>query len=249
MSYHLVTNNKIDLKCIKVRKPYTLDNKLHFDINYQDNSLRGPLYIQSPVGILPYRYNLYDDKYFQMDLQISCPEFHEFMNSINKTILNKIKAWCNIENYKYINGATFRFYNYNCDSINVFDSNAKQVSLNSIVKHDKVHVLFQLEKIIFNKATDKMNIALKILQIKTAADIIGLTKCIIGGKGLGPPPPPPGPPPPPPPPQPIFKLTGVAKPLPESIKKQAEKYKPPSLKEILEAKSKLKKSPQINYDI
>jgi hypothetical protein len=240
----IVTNNKIDLKCIKVRKPYTLDNKLHFDINYQDDSFRGPLYIQSPIGILPYRYNLYSDKYFQVDLQISCFEFHKLMNSINKTILNKVKSWCNINNY--IENTTFRFYNYNCESINVFDSNAKPIPLNTIVKHDKVYVLFQVEKLIYSKETEKINIALKILQIKRVATV--LTKCMIA-MGAPPPPPPPGPPPPPPPPQPIFKLTGVSKALPSSIKKQAEKYKPPSLKEILEAKSKLKKSPQINYDI
>ena len=243
--YHLITDyNTIDLKCIKVQKPYCLDNKLHFDINYV-NTFRGPLYIQSPLGILPYKYNLYDDKYFQIDVQISCEKFQKFIKSISDVIFNKIKKWCKIS--CHINTTTFRFYNYNSDLINIFDSNANISSLNRIVKHDKVYLLFHFEKVVYNKENDKISVALKLLQIKTMTT--PLFKCMIRTEESSKkPPPPPGPPPPPPPPQPVFKLF-ASKALPDVIKRQVEIYKPPSLKEILEAKSKLKKSLQINYDI
>ena len=231
---HVITvDSNIDPKCIKVRKPYTLHNKLHFEITYAAAAAqRVPLVIQSPLCIMPFNYSLYDDKYLQLNLQITSERFVKIIHDIKTIIYHKVKK---IRDFTFEPSSTLRLYNQDYESVGVFDNNAKASTLKNLVKLDKIYVLFQFEKLVLcenNNAT----FMYKLLQIKKDDMSNIKTQCMIGGKA--PPPPPPGPPPPPPP---IFKSPLLFK-VSIPKKQQQSSYKPPSLKEILDAKSKLKKS-------
>ena len=231
---HVITvDSNIDPKCIKVRKPYTLHNKLHFEITYAAAATqRVSLVIQSPLCIMPFNYSLYDDKYLQLNLQITSERFVKIIHDIKTIIYHKVKK---IRDFTFEPSSTLRLYNQDYESVGVFDNNAKASTLKNLVKLDKIYVLFQFEKLVLCE-NNNAAFMYKLLQIKKDDMSNIKTQCMIGGKA--PPPPPPGPPPPPPP---IFKSPLLFK-VSIPKKQQQSSYKPPSLKEILDAKSKLKKS-------
>jgi hypothetical protein len=224
---YVITTENYNLKSIRVQKPYKLNNKLHFEINYTAvYNTRVPLIIQSPTCIMPFNYSLYDDKYLQLHLQITNDDFAKMINDIKTTIYNKVKKY---HEFTSMTCSYLRLYNNDYERVGVFDSNAKTSSLTNLVKLDKLYVLFQVEKLVIDQDNAAV-IMFKLLQVKKNA-IDTKSQCMIGK----PPPPPPGPPPPPPPifKPPIFKAASIAI-------KTKQSFKPPSLKEILDAKSKLK---------
>jgi hypothetical protein len=248
----------IDINKINVKKPYVIENKSYFNIFYEDNLI----FIQTPLCFLPFNYNLYDNRYFQLDLNIIEDDikFIELLNSILQFIYNKVKKKYN--NIKKLDNGSYRIRlkNNNHDTIHAFDINKQLIDLRNISKGDRVKCIFQIEKVIL--INNDASINLKIIQIQKIDKSIDIFKTPILFKG-SPPPPPPLPPPPPP----IFFSKGliinkkdtviISKnktqiPSLEDIlssknKLKKPEIKPPSLEEILSSKNKLKKPDRLNY--
>lgn len=242
MKMHVLTlDHSITPTCVRVQKPYIMGGKSCFELYYSTStsSSKVPLIIQSPICIMPYSYSLYDDKYLQVNVQLIDNRFIKMMEDLKRVIYKKItRGGFDIPTFES-SCTTLRLYNKDYESVGVFDNSGKPLTLKGVVRSDKIYVLFQVEKLVIS--TTSSTLMFKLLQIKKA-DVSLTSQCMIGGGGSKPPPPPP--PGPPPPPPSIFKPIKLDKKIiPLPLKKQ---YKPPSLKEILDAKSKLKNVTKVN---
>ena len=166
---HKIENLALDK--IRVVKPYNFENKYFFNIFYDRNY---PLLIQTPICILPYRYMLYDNKYFQIDMFFDIVEFKNLIEVILKHINNKIKkkykTILNDKNYidtvmKMPNNMfKLRAKNTNVDSINVYNYNRNRIDIRNIERNDQIKALIQIEKFLIDK--DSYSFLFKIIQIK-----------------------------------------------------------------------------------
>jgi hypothetical protein len=236
----IVISNKTNLVIddIRIKKPYIISTKKIFNIFYKNEDL---LLIQTPECYLPFNYHLYDNRYLQLELVLlnSLDEFKILLDLITSYLYNKISKYYAINPIKPIlQDSRIRLSNNNYDTIRVFNNKKTLIDIRNLSKEDRVKCIFQIEKIVIDK--NETSIKIKIFQIKkldTSVDVINLPSLF---QEHSKPPPPPGPPPPPPPPFIIKKqlIIPVAS-QPKVIKSKLQK--PPTLQEILLAKTSLKK--------
>lgn len=151
--FHVITKEPdINLDEIKVFKPYTIDERIIVNIGYSHTK---PLLIQTPVTSLPFRYNLFDDKYFYMDLVIIEDSFLNIINIIKDTILKSKRVRSLIQERTFMapSGNKFRFRNCDVDSISVFDMEKNRIDIRNIQRDDRIKIIFQIERLVFDKTS------------------------------------------------------------------------------------------------
>lgn len=178
----IYSKNNIIKNNIKILLPYRIDKKIAFNIFYKD---RNPLLIQTPLCSIPYKYMIYDDKYFQMNLFIDSKEFTELIEFITTYIINKISKKFSklIFNKKLIkpfikvnndinndnNDIILKLINYNVDSILLFDNSKNIIDIRNIEKNDQVKAIIQVERFIID--TDSYSFTIKIIQLLKKCEI------------------------------------------------------------------------------
>jgi len=174
MNVHIIYKNEnLSLEKIKVVKPFKFEDKFFFNIFYNKTH---PLLIQTPKCILPYRYMLYDNKYFQIDIFFENIEFRNLIEQIVEHIKNKIninkKFSALLKDKNYIdsimtlpnNMFKVRAKNSNVDAINVYNNNKTRIDIRNIERNDEIRAIIQIEKFIIDK--DSYSFLFKIVQIK-----------------------------------------------------------------------------------
>ena len=161
----IIINTKSDLNIsdVKIKKPYDFNQKKQiFNIYHKDDD---PLLIQTPDCFLPFNYNLYDNRYFQMDLVLlkNNEEFVSLLHSIFEYLLNKIESKYEIKCKKeYItkqqNGSyKLRLINNNHDTIRLFNHKKQLIDLRNLCKEDRVCCIFQIDKVILSDYNFSIN--------------------------------------------------------------------------------------------
>jgi hypothetical protein len=170
---HKITADNLSLDKIRVVKPFNFENKYFFNIFYDKNH---PLLIQTPLCNLPYRYMLYDNKYFQIDIFFETIEFKILVEKIITHIKEKIitnKKYSKLfKDKKYIdsimslpnNMFKLRAKNSDVDSINVYNFNRTKIDIRNVERNDQIKAIIQIEKFIIDK--DSYTFLFKIMQIK-----------------------------------------------------------------------------------
>lgn len=172
--YIIYTKLCFNIDKVQIIKPYIIENKKIFNILYNKHQLL----IQTPLCTLPYRYMLYDNKYFQIDLFFTLQEFKDIIDKIIDPIHKKIKRRYPllIKNKNYIDpimtiNDTFklRAKNLNIESIGVYNYNKNKIDIRNIERNDQIKAIIQLERIIID--IDSYYFTFKIIQIKKNQNI------------------------------------------------------------------------------
>jgi hypothetical protein len=172
--YIIYTKLCFNIKKLKIIKPYSIENKKIINILYDKQSLL----IQTPLCTLPYRYMLYDNKYFQIDLFFTLQEFKDIIDKIIEPIHDKIKKnfASLIENKNYIepimtvnNTFKLRAKNINIEAITVYNYHKNKIDIRNIERNDQIKAIIQLERIIID--IDSYYFTFKIIQIKKNCSI------------------------------------------------------------------------------
>jgi hypothetical protein len=168
----------IDVTQIKIKVPYEFNNKKIFNVYYNEDD---PLLIETPDCYLPYNYNLYDNRYFQMDLVIlnNDAEFtaclDHIISYIHSKIANKYDVSKTCELYHGKN--KIKLKNNNFDTIRVFNNNRELIDIKNLSKDDRVKCIIQLDKVFINNKMKSDSINFKIFQIKKIDKSIDVFKC------------------------------------------------------------------------
>jgi len=164
---------------IRVFKPYAVDLKYHFDLAYADN----PLLIQSPGCIVPFKYSVYDNKFFSIDLFVKDAGFKQMIESVEDWIVQRIqRKYASVVHGRFFvrslqttsDSFKLRLRNQNVDSVLLFDGNRRVVDLRNMERNDQVKAIFQFERLIVDGDTYFFN--LKALQFKKSVVIDPFTQ-------------------------------------------------------------------------
>lgn len=167
--FEIITHKK-EIQNIKILLPYNIENKTYFDIFVKD---RDPFLIQTPFCIIPYKYSLYDDKYFSIELLTDSKDFKEMIHFIVDTMIKKISyKFKDLLLNKTINYGIFskeseykfRLRNPNIDSIFVFDDQHNTIDIRNIEKNDRIQTIFQIEKLLIDNTS--ISLVSRLLQIQ-----------------------------------------------------------------------------------
>jgi hypothetical protein len=173
MTGYDVVSSQHDIQVSKVRilMPYTVDDKTVFSIFYGE---RNPLLVQTPLCTVPYKFALYDDNYFHIDLQYNGSELNSLLDRIQTTILSKIRKRFHhiLEGLPLVSPITsikedvnkIRLRNYNVAAIVVFDTNRKRIDIRNIEKNDAIRAIFQVDKLIVDAKS--IQLGLKLVQLR-----------------------------------------------------------------------------------
>jgi hypothetical protein len=167
--YHIIGRKEdCDIDCIKVKKPYVTSSNIHvFDISYN----KKPLLVQTPVGTIPYSYNIFDNTAFKIDVVFTNNLIYELTNLVHDTILQKINKYNPEMLHKkvcidYINQVNqvkqgedspleikVRLKSPRIDNIGAFDLNRNAIKVSSLQTFDRVICMFQIQRLIVLKDT------------------------------------------------------------------------------------------------
>lgn len=157
-----------DLDVVKVMVPYYIDDKAFFDLH--GGVGRIPLLVQTPVCVLRYKYNLYDDGFFSLDLYCTQSKFKDFLDKLMSMILTRVRRkYHGLFNKRMVSQlitdeGKLRLKTPNVDMLSVFDHGKQKVELQQIQKTDRLQALFQIEKLVVD--TKIVYFQTKLLQLK-----------------------------------------------------------------------------------
>jgi hypothetical protein len=165
---------------VRVMVPYHIEEKAFFDL--YGNTSRSPLLIQTPNCVLRYKYSLYDDHFFTIDLYTTSHEFKTFMDQFVSLVLTRIRK----KYHHLINGKTIvpliteegrlRLKTPNATSLRIFDHHKQKIDLHHIQKSDRLQALFQVEKLVSDAKT--LSFQVKLLQLKKTTPVINVDESL-----------------------------------------------------------------------
>ncbi len=172
---------------VKIMLPYQIDGKNYFDIFYKERG--NPLFIQTPVASMPYKYVVYDDKYIYIDLVFSNQDLKVLLDSIAEFILNKIRKKKFIKRFMFkVDGTEkdiipitkidkidkdivkLRLKNSNIDAVTVFDIAKYKIDIRNLERNDRVCAIFQIDKLLIDD--ESISFQTKLIQIKKQSRLL-----------------------------------------------------------------------------
>ena len=167
---HKIITSVRDFEQIKVKLsvPFKYDNKTIINIivgNFE------PLLIQTPICTVPYRYKLYDDNYFQIDLIHQDDKFKELIDTIINQVCKKVPIKC-----PNVFEQAFKLKNCDVSTIQVFDGNKNKIDIKSISKHDVVKAIFQIDHVIIQE--ENISFGFKVIQIMKCNPNVNQSSCL-----------------------------------------------------------------------
>lgn len=178
----------IPISQIRVKKPYNInDNIFVFDISL-DNQ---PLIIQTTHCIIPYSYYILDNKSFQLDVIARNKHQKDSLGSLNDYILTKVNKYRVdiLQGKQYLNYIKeirlepeleyrIRLRNVHVNNITVFDNQTNVTDISTLQTFDKIICLFQIQKLIVQKETFYFQAS--VIQIKKVNTPLFISReCII----------------------------------------------------------------------
>jgi hypothetical protein len=164
-SKHIILshNDNIPISQIRVKKPYMVNDSISiFDISLDHQ----PLVIQTAPCVIPYSYHILDNKSFQLDVTAHDRQQKSFLDSLNDHIISKISKYReNIfqgkQHLNYVKTTRqepeleyrIRLRNIHVNNVSVFDNQIKIIDVFNLQTFDKVICMFQLQKLIVQKET------------------------------------------------------------------------------------------------
>lgn len=147
--YILSTQDTVNFKSIRIKKPYYVHGKLVYNIFYEND----PLLCQTPISSIAYNYMVFDNKYFQIDIEISQKEFIDKITSIMQNICQRLKIKDKIikDGIRLIpktDTHLLRLRNENVDSIKVFNNDKQNIDIKNLSRLDRIIAIFQFDKVI-----------------------------------------------------------------------------------------------------
>lgn len=149
------------LENIKILKPILLNND---NIFFGIQDVFSPLIIETDFAFIKYRPIIYDSGYCIIDIQ-GDDKFINKIEEIEKHVCNRLSKKYSkyIENFQYSKGI-LRTRTMKIDSVEVYDYNKNKTSINKLSNGDKVRLLIQIDKYIYNPNKSYLNY--KIIQIQ-----------------------------------------------------------------------------------
>lgn len=183
---------------LRVIVPYNINGKSYFDIFYDG---KHPLLIQTPLCTLSYKFSIYDDKYFKVDLALEDnekvrSEFTEMINYIQDLVLSKVRKKYNylFDGKECVYGITSgkcKLVNTNVDTVKAFNIDNKCIDIRNVQPKDQVRALFQIDKLVVSEQS--YSFTFRVMQLKKYSkvdlfnvgclfqDIGGGNSCVQGG--------------------------------------------------------------------
>lgn len=263
----------INYSLIKVKKPFQVNDSIHvLDVCYDMDSLM----IQTSVCVVPYSYSIFDSGAFQIDVTSNDNTLRCLIQRINDYILQKVRKYSSLMldgrtfiDYLKLNRPDvevefrLRFRNPHIDNVSTFDNKNNLIPTKGLSTFDRVVCLFQLQKLVIQRDSyyfqanivqiKKLNLPMTILPKTCLIEVIQDSNeeivlpapvSVPSTASLPPPPPPPLPPPNNKPTQQVHKAEGKKKST--LVTMHTTGFKPPTLDEILRARTNLKSTNNIS---
>ena len=172
----------IDLSKVRIKKPYEVSGNLSMDILYGEENLQ--IFLQTPECMIPYGYQIVDDKSLNIDAALNHTEFTNMVSGLLDLIRGRLEKCMSklLRDKRYIcplRDKVLRMKNPDVNQVQVFNNKNKSIQLADLKRGDRVIMIFQVEKaIVFNGV---FYIYLKALQIKKQNEVKDIGCLFEGG--------------------------------------------------------------------
>jgi len=170
--------SKFDVSMIQIKKPYYIGSKRAI---FEFNVDRNPFICQSPIGIVPFKPNIYEDGFATLTsiYSESSQQFLEILKEIEHSTVTRIR---NKSKYtKLLEGSSFnsclfdnrvKYTTSDVSKLKVYDyhKNILTSGLNGLHKDSRISILFEIVGV--QVKNDKYGLLLRMIQIQISDYLI-----------------------------------------------------------------------------